>query len=99
LLNFIDLYCAQLLIVVFNFETVSQQVTAANKKACFGPKVGTTPWWIEKIKSEPGPKYTELWTHYSNYWLRKFKAISELDYKVLGFELTGAPDHPSNLEE
>jgi hypothetical protein len=74
------------------FEIVSQ-VVIASKKARFGPKVGTTSWWIEKIRSEPGIKYTEFWTHLSEYQLRKFKAIAEVDYKVLGLELSGAPDH------
>jgi hypothetical protein len=52
---------------------------------------------IEKIRSEPGPKYTELWTHLTEYQLRKFKATAEVDYKVLGLELSGAPDHYTRL--
>jgi len=31
--------------------------------------------------------------------LRRFKALAEVDYKVLGTELTGAPDHPYRLEQ
>ena len=32
------------------------------------------------------------------YQLARFKALAELDYKILGREWEGAPDHPDNLE-
>jgi len=79
--------------------TVTQQLTANNKKSRFGPKIGTQDWWLNKIKQEAGHKYTVLWSHFPEYQLRRFKALAEVDYKVLGTELTGAPDHPYRLEQ
>jgi hypothetical protein len=69
---------------------VSRQLVA-HKKPGFDP--------ISKINKEAGPKYTAPWSQYSQYHLARFKALAELDYKVLGRDLTRAPDHPSNLEQ
>jgi hypothetical protein len=78
---------------------VAQQLTVNNKRNRFGPKIGTQDWWLNRINQEAGHKYTVLWTHVPEYQLRKFKALAEMDDKVLGLELTGAPDHPHRLEE
>ena len=78
-------------------ELVAQQLTANRNR--FGPKTGTQNWWLDRSNQKPGHKYTVLWTHFPDYQLRGFKALAELDYKVLGLELTGAPYHPHRLEE
>lgn len=92
------------MVLTFSFVTiylliVTQQLTVNNKKSRFGPKIGTQDWWLNKIKQEAGHKYTVLWSHFPEYQLRRFKALAEVDYKVLGTELTGAPDHPYRLEQ
>jgi hypothetical protein len=77
---------------------VSQQL-ANNKRARFGPRVGTHEWWIHRVKFQTGQKYTKYWTHIPEYQLKQYRALAEVDYKVLGLELLGAPDHPFKLEE
>jgi len=52
-----------------------------------------------RIKDTPGLKYTEHWTDIPKYQLARFKALAEIDYKLLGREIEGAPDHPDNLEQ
>jgi len=84
---------------------VTSQLAIPNKKTCFGPKVASRHWWIEWIKIEK-PE-TRYWTHFTKYHIFQFKALAELDYKVLGERIVteGAPDsrltrnYPPKLEE
>jgi hypothetical protein len=67
---------------------------APTKKPRFGPRlprIGSQGWWYREAQKS-GQGYTTLWDHLTEYELAKNKAIAELDYKVLGLGLTGAPD-------
>ena len=68
--------------------------TAPTKKPKFGPRIpriGSQGWWyLEAYKERTG--YTKLWDHLTEYELARNKALAELDYKILGYSLTGAPD-------
>ena len=67
---------------------------APTKKPRFGPKLpkhGSIHWWYREAQKK-GRGYTTVWDQVTEYQLAKYKAIAELDYKVLGLGLTGAPD-------
>ena len=55
------------------------------------PRIGSQGWWYQEAQKQ-GKGYTRLWDHLTEYEVAKYKAIAELDYKVLGIGLTGAPD-------
>jgi hypothetical protein len=71
--------CFIKLIYCFITKPVSQQLAVSNKKPGFGPKVATQAWWIAKIKDAPRCKYTKHWTHLSQYYLERTKALAEFD--------------------
>jgi hypothetical protein len=79
---------------------VAQQLVASTKwKARGASKVGSQAYWKERIEGASGPRYTEYWTHISYYELERIQALAEVDYRVLGREEPGAPDHRDNLGE
>ncbi len=46
-----------------------------------------------------GKGYTKLWDHLAEYELARNNALAELDYKILGFSLSGAPDQVTEEED
>ena len=72
---------------------MTTQLAIPNKRPGFGPKVCTKNWWIDRIKGSKNPKHINYWTHYLKYQVGQFKALAELDYKVLGERVStqGAP--------
>ena len=78
---------------------VTSQLEIPAKRHRFGPKAASHEWWIQRIKSTPGPKYIQPWAHLPEYHLLTLKALAELDYQVLGKGVEGAPDDPELFEE
>ncbi len=63
--------------------------TVPQKKAKFGPKVGSHCWWLQKAREEPTPYQVP----YTAYQEGRFKALAEYEYSVLGKGIIeGAPD-------
>ena len=79
---------------------MAQQLVASTKwKARGASKVGSQAYWKERIEGASGLRYSEYWTHISYYKLERIQALAEVDYRVLGREEPGAPDHRDNLGE